>query len=386
MRVLVLGGGYAGLVTATRLESRLSAGDELLLVDSRETHLIRHQLHRLVRRPALAETIQIPFDSVLEQGQFLQGTVTELDTEANRVELADGTALDYDAAAVTFGASVAYFGLDSVAEHSIPLDTPTDALAINERVEQLLAAGEGSVVVGGGGLAGIQVAGEIAQARWEKAASDVSVTIVEQESSLAPRFDDAFRGKIAATLESLDVTVRTGAAVTGATPDSVHLDPGAELPSDLFVWTGGLAGREPFGGTRPEVRADLRLDGTTFAGGDAVDIVDVDGTRVTPSAQTAIRQGPILAANLQTAAEANRSGTDFRPRYERFRDETFAWVASVGDEVVAQVGSQILTGPPAKALKSTVGVGYLSTAGAVTEALDVLRSEFGLQTTRQQDT
>lgn len=378
MRVLVLGGGYAGLVAVTRLERRLPADVELVLVDQRDRHLIRHELHRVIRRPAFAETIQVPFETILDRARFKHATVTDIDPEEGVVDFQDGESLAYDAAAVTFGAGVAYYDLPGVRANSVPLDAPADARAIGEIVEELIEAGSGNVVIGGGGLAGIQAAGEIAQARADADVEDITVTVVEQESEIAPRFDDGFRAEILRALNDLDVDIVTGASVTDATEAEIRLSDDRTLPFDCFVWTGGITGRDALDGDRPAVRADLRLAGDTFAAGDAVRIVDQHGALVTPSAQTAIREARVLATNVQRTIEAKQRGDTFRPHYERYRAEMLGWVVSVGDATVAQVGPQVLTGQPAKALKSTVGVGYLSTAGAIRESLTLVREEFGL--------
>lgn len=377
MRTMVLGGGYAGLVVASRLEDRLPEGDDLLLVDPRDSHLIRHELHRVIRRPDFAETITIPFADVLDRTEILLDRVEGVDTDRRTVTLAEGGEMDYDAAVVTFGAGPAFYGLEGVEEHSLTLDTPADAMAIGDRMRELVAGGSGRIVVGGGGLAGVQAAGELAQKREAEGVEDVSVTLVEQTDSVAPRFDPEFQARIHEALDALSVDVRTGVGVETAAAQSVELTDGTELAQDLFVWTGGIQGRSAFDGDRPQVRADLRLGESTFAAGDAVTIVDVNGTAVMPSAQTAIREARVASRNVERALEAERHGDSFRPRYDRYRDETFAWVVSVGDKAVAQVGPQVLTGQTAKALKSTVGFGYLSTAGSIRDAVGVVREEFG---------
>ena len=377
MRVLVLGGGYAGVVAVSRLERRLPDDVELLLVDERESHLIRHELHRVIRRPEFAETIQIPFDRILGRAEHLQGTVTGIDNDESRVTVDGQGPLDYDAALLSFGAGPAYYDLDGVQANSIPLDSPEDALDIGTRMEDLLAAGDGRVVVGGGGLAGIQAAGELAALREQWGDSEVAITLLEQASRLAPQFEDGFDGRLQTALEELCVKVRTGSEIVSATEDGVELAGGNSLESDLFVWNGGIAGRPATSGQRPRVRADLRLDGETFAAGDAVSVIDVDGSPAPPSAQTAIRQAKVASTNIEKTVSARLNGESFRPRYDRYRDESFAWVVSVGDATMAKIGPQVVSGQPAKAIKSTVGVGYLSSAGAIREAISIAGEEFG---------
>lgn len=377
MQVLVMGGGYGGVVAVSRLERRLPDEVDLLIIDRADSHTIRHELHRVIRRPAFVDTIQIPFDRIVDRAEFVQGSVSTLDPDIGSVELEDGRGFEYDAGIVSFGASPAYYGLAGVEEHGVPLDTPADAEAIGTAMRDLLETGTGQVVVGGGGLAGVQAAGELAEIRRQWEETDVDIMVVEQAQTLAPRFDETLGRHIQDALSDLQVQFRTGAEIVDATPETVELANGTSLRADLFVWTGGIGGREALRNERPRVRADLRLGETTFAVGDAVRIVDDNGSAVTPSAQTAIGAAPVAAANVRKAIDATRDGKSIRPRYDRYREGSFAWVVSVGDQVVAKVGPQVVTGQPARALKSTVGVGYLSSAGAIKEALTLVREEFG---------
>ncbi|MFB6153042.1 MAG: NAD(P)/FAD-dependent oxidoreductase [Halodesulfurarchaeum sp.] len=377
MRVVVLGGGYAGIVVATRLEESLPEDVDLVLVDETGTHLVRHELHRLIRRPALAESIQIPLEQTLSRTNVLTDRVVGLDVEERAVHLDAGDSLDYDAAALCLGSATDFHTISGVEEHGIPLERPAHARAIRDRVEAIHDRGEGSIVVGGAGLAGIQAAGEVAEVIRRGGVDGVSVTILEEASHVAPRFDGDFRAAISDALISRGVTVRTGAAVTGATDERVRTTDGDEFEYDCFVWTGGIRGTDALSGERPRVRADLRLAEGTFALGDAATVIDAEGSGVTPSAQAAIRQGRVAAGNILARIEGLREPGGFRPRYQKYRYDPMAWVVSVGDAAVAKVGPQVLTGSPAKALKSTVGVGYLSSAGAIREAVGLVREEFG---------
>lgn len=380
MQVAVLGGGYAGVVAVSRLETRLPDDVDLVLVDPREAHVIRHELHRVIRRPGFAETIQVPFDTILDRAEHRQARVEALDPVSGIATLAEGGELAYDAAVVGYGAAPADYGLEGVLTNGIPLDTPADALAISEELTAILEDGRsdpGNIVVGGGGLAGVQAAGELIEATRDGGAEEVSVTLLEQEGGIAPRFGETFADRIRAALVSLGVRIMTDTSVSAVTPESVTLGDATSLPADLFVWAGGIKGQPPFEGERPRVRADLRLGDSTFGAGDAVQVIDVDGAAVQPSAQSAIRTGKVASENVARVIEARQRGESGRPRLKRYRDETYAWVVSVGDKAVAKVGPQVLTGRPAKALKSTVGVGYLSSAGALREAVALVREEFG---------
>lgn len=375
MRAVVLGGGYAGVVATSRLEES-PAVDDVVLIDDTGTHLIRHELHRVIRRPDLADRIEIPLERVVFDATVLERTVESIDTEENLVDFAGDDSLPFDVAIVCLGSRPSYDGLPGVEHHSIPITSPERSSEINRRVESLIENGGGDIAIGGGGLTGIQVAGEVAEMIGE-GTSDVTISLLEQAETVAPGFDSEFREAIHSTLREKGVHVRVGTTIERATDERVRTEDGESLPADVLVWAGGIRGVEPFDWTRPRVRADVRLDDRVFVAGDVARVVDVNGTEATPSAQSSIRQAKVAVENARKVLSTARDSTAFRPTYARYRFAPFAWVVSVGDAAVAQVGPQVLTGRAAKAIKSTVGVGYLSSAGAIDEAVDVIRMEFG---------
>ncbi|MFB6113078.1 MAG: NAD(P)/FAD-dependent oxidoreductase [Halodesulfurarchaeum sp.] len=382
MRAVVLGGGYAGVVVASRLEGFLEDDDELVVVDEDGTHLIRHQLHRLIRRPDLKRRVKVPLSRIVDRGRIHESRVVSIDTADRTVHLSDGSALSYDVAAVCLGSTPAYDDLPGVESNSIPVTSTQDVLAIREQVLDVIDRDSSTVVVAGAGLTGIQVAGELAALQSEGndgRGNDLSITLLEQADSVAPGFGPGMQEELRTALERSGVEVRTGTSVAGASESAVHLAGEESIDVDTLVWTGGIAGPNVFDGSRPTVRADLQLADSTFVAGDAARVIDVNGTEATPSAQTAIRQATVAAKNIQSIAESTREPGSFRPRLERYRYDPFAWVVSVGDEAVATVGSQVLTGTAARAIKSTVGVGYLASAGGIREAVGMIRSSFGFE-------
>ncbi|WP_336363173.1 NAD(P)/FAD-dependent oxidoreductase [Halalkalicoccus salilacus] len=374
MRIVVCGAGYAGVTLARSLERRLPEETELVVVDERPYHLIQHELHRVVRRPELAETISVPLDSLFERATLRETRVEAIDVDERIIRCADGE-LEYDYAAICLGAETAYYGLPGVEEHSIPLKRLEHAREIRERVLPLLDSG-GRAVVGGAGLSGVQVAGELAALAREEAAP-LDVTLLERFDNVAPNFPANFRTAVAEELEERGVDLRTETAVRRTTADAIETADGEAIPYGLFVWTGGIRGPDALGGRRSPVRSDLRLDSRTFAVGDAAKAVDRDGEAVPASAQAAIRGARVVADSLVALVESEGSG-GFDPRPERFGFDSPGWLVSVGDGAVAQVGPSVLRGRAALALKASVGAGYLSSVGAVRNAVDLVDEELGI--------
>jgi NADH dehydrogenase len=374
MHVAVLGAGYAGLTVARRLERRLPDDVDITVVDESDTHLVQHELHRVIRRPALREVITVPLDEVLARSEVRQARITDIDTAAGVATLStdDGTEeLDYDYAAVCLGAETAFYGLSGVEEHAVPLKRLDHAATIRESV---LAAPGGEAIVGGGGLSGIQVAGELA-ALSDAESLDLDVTVVEMADRIAPGFGAGFADAVRTELEARGVRIETGATVESATDDTVHLADGRELGYDTFVWAGGIQGPAATAGERAEVRANLRVSDSTFVVGDAGRIVDETGEAVPAAAQTALREAKVAAANIRRLVRDGEDG--FEPRLDTYRYDSPGWVVSVGDGAVAQVGPVVMSGEPAKAAKAVIGAGHLGSVGAIGRASDLVRTELG---------
>lgn len=373
MRVVILGAGYAGLTVARRLESRLPESADLVVVDESDTHLVQHELHRVVRRPAVADAITVPLAEVLDRATIRTGRVEAVDRENRRIDFADGS-LDYDYAAICLGADTAFYDLPGVVDHGHPLKRLDHAHRIRESFLDACDA-DGRAVVGGAGLSGVQVAGELAALAAERDA-DVDVTVLERQSTVAPAFPESFRTAVRDALDAAGVAVHTDTRVTGATADAVELDD-RTVPYDTFVWTGGIRGPDALDGDRRVVRGDLRLDDHTFALGDAARVVDADGEAVPASAAAAIREAGTVATNIDRLVRDEPADGGFAPRLDAFRFDAPGWIASVGDDAVATVGPKVLTGAPARAMKATVGAGHLSSVGAVTSAAELVREELG---------
>jgi len=81
------------------------------------------------------------------------------------------------------------------------------------------------------------------------------------------------------------------------------------------------------------------------------------------------RQAGTAATNLTRLVEHLQDGSGFEPRLKRYRYNSLGWAVSVGDGTVAQVGSKVIRGAPAHMLKTTIGSGYMSSVGAVSEAV-----------------
>jgi NADH dehydrogenase len=409
MQVVVLGAGYAGITLARRLESTVPDHVDVVVVDESETHLVKHEVHRVIRRPAVADAIQVPLSELLDRATVRTDRVTGLDRDERMVHLADGDDLPYDYVAVCLGSVTADYGIPGVADYGLALSSVDDAHGIRTAFlsaagvdtaesngahgtdgatphggadgatphggdSATVSAGAVDVVVGGAGLSGVQTAGElVALAREEGITAEV--TLLEQKPHIAPNFPENFRRAVREALEERGVTVSTDTTVERATGDVVETDRGS-FDADVFVWTGGITGSEAMDGDRPLVYDDLRIDKRAFAVGDAAKAVDADGEPVPASASAAIREARTVATNIARLVEHDLGGgVGFDPRLEPYRFDVPGWIVTVGDGTVAQLGPEVVTGRPARAMKAAVGAGHLSSVGAIRNAADLAESE-----------
>jgi NADH dehydrogenase len=372
MRIAVLGAGYAGLTLARQLEKNLPASAELVVVNDRPDHLVQHELHRVVRRPSLADEITVSLADALDRATVRVARVTDIDHEQSVAELDDGR-LEYDIGAVCLGAETAFHDLPGVEEHATPLKRLPDAARIRDEFLEL--DGGGRVVVGGAGLSGVQVAGELTALAREEGI-DREVMLLERLDSVAPNFPVNFQEAVREELESRGVVVRTGRAVERATDTAIECETD-DIDYDQFIWTGGIRGPGALSGERPVVSDTLRLGGNTFVVGDAGRVTDVDGAAVPASAAAAVREARSVATTIIGLADHDEESEIFGPRPERFRFDAPGWLVSIGDGAVAQVGPTVVRGTAAKALKTSVGAGYLSSVGAIENAADLVREELG---------
>jgi len=368
-QVVVLGSGYAGAGAIRSLERSLDGEAEVTWVSDVDHHLVLHESHRCIRDPAVREHVTIPVEEIKSAGtQFVQARVTGLDTERRIVELADGE-LPYDYVLVGLGSQTAFFGVDGLQKHAHTLNGLDDALAIHDDLKRVTReasdAEPAQVVVGGAGLTGIQVAGEIAEFRDERDAP-VEVRLVEGLEEIYPGSDPSLQAALRSLLERRDVSITTGEFIAEVDERAVHTAEDGEYEYDLLVWTGGIAGHDEL--RDAEVQKDERnfrlqagrtfrtSDERVFALGDAALVEQPGGEFAPPTAQAAWQAAAVAGENIARAVRGD-------PLSE-WSHEDKGTVVSVGDDAVAHdvfVVPFVSTfdGLPARLLKKAIAVRWI---------------------------
>jgi NADH dehydrogenase FAD-containing subunit len=226
--VIVIGGGYAGVMTANRLTERADVA--VTLINPRPTFVERIRLHQLV---AGSDDAVVDYREVLaDRVRLVVDAAVRIDAAEQRVALASGATVDYDYLVYAVGSRSADAGPSGAAEHAYPIASLEQA----QRLRPVLGATPltAPVTVVGAGPTGIETAAELAEAGR-------AVTLVCGDV-LGPYLHPRGRRAVARRLAALGVTVLqgVGATVTAVTGDAVQLSGGRTLPSAVTIWTAGF--------------------------------------------------------------------------------------------------------------------------------------------------
>ncbi len=319
-RVVVIGGGFAGLNAARGLRH---ADVELTIVDRRNFHLFQPLLYQVAMAALNPSDIAYPIRSVFRRQEnvtrVVLGEVTKVDLEERMVEV-DGESIGYDYLVVASGATHSYFGNPQWEKFAPGLKTVEDALGIRARVLRAFENAESNpnteglltFVVVGAGPTGVELAGaliEIAVHAMGKEFDRVDpanarVVLIEGADRVLPPYPESSSESARRQLLDLGVDVVTGEVVTEIDELGVTLSSGDRIEAATVLWAAGVQG-SPLGAMvgdtdragRVLVEDDLSVPGRpeVFVAGDLAVIPGVPGV-----APAAIQMGKHVAKVIAT--------------------------------------------------------------------------------------
>ncbi|HEU5351626.1 MAG TPA: NAD(P)/FAD-dependent oxidoreductase [Terracidiphilus sp.] len=261
-RVVVVGGGFAGLHTA---QSLAHLPVDVTLVDRRNHHTFQPLLYQVALAVLSPADIAQPIRQILRHQpntQVLMDEVTEIDVEARRVTLASGAALDYDYLALATGATHSYFGHDDWASFAPGLKSIEDALEIRRRVLLAFELAERQMqeqgwhpplnfVVIGGGPTGVELAGAIIDIARRFLRHDfrhidpakARVLLLDGGPRVLAAYPPDLSARAEAALAHLGVEVHTENHVTAVGPGWVEANTGSgktRIDAAVTLWAAGV--------------------------------------------------------------------------------------------------------------------------------------------------
>lgn len=371
-RILILGGGFAGIAVAQRLEARLRPDEAEIVLVSRENFMLFTPMLPEVSSGELdVRHVVTPIRRQLRRTRFILADVRAVDVHASNVEVAhtlsgEHETIPYNEVVLALGSTTSTFGLPGVAEHVFALKTLEDAGILRNRFVWLLELADSipdarerarllTVVVVGGGFTGVEATGELVELfrsviRFypHVARAEVRIVLVEGGPALLPGLPEKMGRYSADLLRRRGVEIITGDGVASADGSSLTLQSGRRIETRTIVWSAGVKPTATLADTAlPRtkrgaivVENDFRVPGFphVWAAGDCAAIPAGDGATYPPTAQHAIREGPVLADNLVAVLR----GQPTRP----FHFSSLGMMASLGGrKAVAQLpGDRVITG------------------------------------------
>ena len=380
-RVVIVGGGFAGLNAAKKLGRHREI--EVVLIDRRNHHLFQPLLYQVAMAGLSPADIAAPIRSLLAPFpgvRVIQGEVQTIDREKREVR-GDFGQEEYDYLLLAAGAQHTYFGNDAWEEHAPGLKTIEQATEIRRRVLQAFELAERSkdpaarkalltFVIVGGGPTGVELAGAVGEMSRHTLVRDfreidpklTRVILIEAGPRILPSFSPSLSGRAMRDLEGLGVQVWTDSRVTDVDAEGIQVGD-ERIRASTVLWAAGVQASE-LGDKldcvldrqgRVPVGADLSLEAhpEIFVAGDQAHFEDKDGSPLPGVAPVAVQQGRFVAdAILRELAGKERGRFEFVDKGQ---------MATIGrSRAIVEVGKLRVAGMLAWMMWLTIHIYYLS--------------------------
>jgi NADH dehydrogenase len=339
-RIVILGGGFAGMHTAECLEQqfRTNPNVKLTLISDTNALLFTPMLAEVAGSSLEPTHISTPLRSSLHRTEFIRGQVSRVDLEGRRIFLAsDPTApesspvreVSYDHLVFALGAVSNYLGMVNLEKYSFNFKSLLDAIRIRNHVIEMFERADRNparrralltFVVAGGGFAGVELAGALNDYAHGILADyprlqreDLSVVLVHSRDRILPELSESLARYAQERMEARGVIFRLNTRLVDAGPGVVTLSDG-EIQAETLVWTAGTA-PNPLVQALPldkDKRRALVVDRTLalpgrpglWALGDCAAVIDAKTEKpCPPTAQFALREAQVLAQNIRAHVE-----------------------------------------------------------------------------------
>jgi len=389
-RILIIGGGYIGLYAARHLERRLGPEHQLVLVSPENFMTYQPFLPEVASGLIDPRAVVVPLRGSLKRTDLILGEVRRIDhaTRLATVRLAGGDEREepYDVLILGAGSWSRTLPVPGLAEQGVGFRTLAEAIWLRNRVlSQLDAADEMTdpekrrraltFVFVGAGFAGIEALGELEDLARHAlrlyptlTRDDMRWVMVEAGPRILPELGGDLAEYAARRLQERGIELRTTTRLESIEDGRIHLSDGEAFEADTLVWTAGVrasplpseSGFPVDARGRVLVDPTFQIQGLTdaWAAGDVAAVPDVhakDGFSP-PTAQHALRQAKLLAANVATSLRGGR--------LQPFRYENKGMLCSLGHfKGVANPMGVRIKGFPAWFLHRTYHLLYMPTIG-----------------------
>jgi NADH dehydrogenase len=333
-QVVLVGGGYGGVAALQKLAERRDI--HILLIDRHPYHFLQTEGYSLIAG-------RIPFDKTLVNLQtlcqsygghvsFLHAGVSSIDLERKCIHIDEKQEINYDYLIIGTGSVTRFMeSIEGLQNCSYGIKNFRGAFRMKQFFEKELfvrlendkhAKEHYSVVIGGGGLSGVEIAAEMQHYfnRYYKsntlACDKLNIHLISGSSTVLKGMHPKIIEKAEHRLESLGVNLHCGEHIVKVEPHKAVLENGDVIHFDFMIFTGGIMGTRMIKDIEIKhnkigqiiVGPDLQIPGKSgvFAIGDAAEITDEEGNRTADTAQAAIKSGQCAADNILLLMEGKK--------------------------------------------------------------------------------
>ncbi len=389
-RVIILGGGFGGVITALTLAKKKIPNLSITLVDKNEFHAYPADYYEIATAftgnspeedrndfVKLRASSAILFKDIVQGTSvaFTHGRVTSVDFKARFVSLEDEKKLPYDYLVIALGSSTNFMGIPHLEEYALELKSLEDALNVRASIEELFLSRPKKdiirIVIGGGGFTGCELAGELVgyikklSRLHGHPSMNVECSLVEASGNLLGKSSLWVQQKALERLRGIGIKVLLNTPIADISAREVSLKDGRKLPYSLLVWTAGIQPNliaQSLPSTVAQKKSYLAVDEALrlkshkniYAIGDIAWCDDASGNdRVPATAYMAISEGEHIAENI-----ARREGGKEESAY---KPPTPKYIIPLGGKyVLADLGGLRFSGGLAWVLKRLVALRYFA--------------------------
>jgi pyridine nucleotide-disulfide oxidoreductase family protein len=362
-RLVLLGGGHSHLFVLEGLTRQRLPDVETTLVSLDRRHAYSGMVPGLIGGRYDVASLSFDLSAIARRAgvRFVQAEATAIDPENRRLNLADGQTLGYDLVSIAVGSTVQGEDLPGVAEFARRVKPIGRAVELVPVLEGVAAGRPPAVVVVGGGAAGVEVALGLRARLRRLGRIDAEVTLVESTDRLLGGRMPAAERLARRALAANGVAVLLGTPVDRVRPDGIEIGR-RHVPAELVVWATGATATTLLrkSGLASDRRGFVLVNdhlqsvshAEVFAAGDVASLARYPDT---PKAGVyAVREGPVLWANLQAAVSGQALPRRYRPQ------RRFLALLNTGDgRAILAYGSVALWGRAWMALKDRIDLGFM---------------------------
>ena len=402
--ILVLGGGYGGVLTAKKLGKQLRKQHDvrITLIDRKPYHTLLTELHEVAANRVEEDSIRVDLKKVFlgfKNVDVVLDDIQKIDFEGRKL-LSEKASYAYDYLVIGTGSKPTFFGIPGADRHAFTLWSYEDAVKLKEQIlgmfrQAVLERNKKArqemltFVVVGAGFTGVEMIGELAEFTQELCKefvvdpSEVKLHVVDMVDKILPILPEPLIRKAEKRLKKLNVNIITGSKITGVSENGVQLGE-QEILSRTVVWTAGVEGSEIAGSVDVEQKGRKRIltnDKLQVPSHNEVYVVG-DNIFYIPEGQS--NPVPQMVENAELAAPviAHNIVADIRNKPKKAYKPTFhGTMVCIGSRYgVANVGVPgkmfKMSGLPAMAVKHLINMVYLFQVCGFNKVYSYLLHEF----------